>query len=472
MRSLLSVICVLFLTICQAQINEIQFEKHVGLVKSKTFNEIIKEDFNYLIFNNFTPEQGASFTAKETDTKFQVSLKVSESKYGIFTASLVANASNGIYFFDEDQGQSAQINANYFKFFRPKYKFYRPNNIDLDAFNKEIYDSLSIPKAKLDFIKNEIEKEQKSKNDTTLHKEYLNDTDEILKTIESLSESYINKCKSLGFDKLVAIKPMKINLKGKNGNLNALLIASELKAIEKSTKTIEKSLIDLEKKLASKAWTTKRLYFISGHGTYQRESFNRFTAVPDATFAQQFTLQTGDIYSARIYGGFFQHRLKPVKRKWIPTIIVLRPYLAAGRISNRLAFAETTINSNEIITDNGNNQVATNQSRTAYIGQDSYEYGNSFEMGIEAYLFPKNYNFGFFAQIGQKWNHFSRLKNVDNLELTPFRAGILIGFKKKEKKKPAVTAQLFIDRTDLSLAPNGNDSDLRVGFGLGIPFKI
>ncbi|PPK94893.1 hypothetical protein LY01_01646 [Nonlabens xylanidelens] len=467
MRSILFTLFLLVTFLSSSQINDIEFAEKKGLVTSEAFNEVVKEDFGYLIFNNFTPEQGASITAKETDTKLQVSLKVFESNYGIFTTSISANASDGVYFFDEDQGQSAQINANYFKFFKPSYKYYEPEDKDKNGFRKVVYDSLSIPKKTLEKIQTELINEQKLKKDTALYKSYLKQINKSLNHLKYLSSIYINSDKSIGFSKLKPEKAIKIDIHDKNGDLSNLKIAGELNKVVAKTDKIKKMFIGLEKMLAKKAWKTKRLWFISAHATYQRESFNRFIPNSTLSFNQQFALQTGDIFSSRIYGSYFQQRISPEKYKYIPKIIVFRPFMEFGRISNRINFSEITINSNEIIS----NTTSTNQSRTAYIGENSYEYGNSIQIGVEAYLFPVNYNFGFFAQIGHQWNHFSRLKNVKNKELTPFRAGILVGFKGKNKK-PAVTAQFFIDRTDFSLAPNGNDSDLRVGLSLGIPFKF
>jgi len=46
------------------------------------------------------------------------------------------------------------------------------------------------------------------------------------------------------------------------------------------------------------------------------------------------------------------------------------------------------------------------------------------------------------------------------------RLGDLFSLKNKENKKPLVTIQIFLDRTDLNLDSSGSDNDL--GFGLGV----
>ncbi|PZW39033.1 hypothetical protein LX95_02173 [Mesonia algae] len=52
------------------------------------------------------------------------------------------------------------------------------------------------------------------------------------------------------------------------------------------------------------------------------------------------------------------------------------------------------------------------------------------------------------------------------------RLGILFNLKNKEKDKPLVTIQTFLDRADLSLSPNGKDNDLRFGLGIGLPINL
>ena len=108
----------------------------------------------------------------------------------------------------------------------------------------------------------------------------------------------------------------------------------------------------------------------------------------------------------------------------------------------------------------------------AFIGDSRYEYGTSNSVKLETYYYPFNIPIGLFGILSYEYINFSRLKDVQDKELSPMRLGVLFNLKNKEKDKPLVTIQAFLDRTDLSLSPNGRDNDLRFGLGVGLPINI
>ena len=80
---------------------------------------------------------------------------------------------------------------------------------------------------------------------------------------------------------------------------------------------------------------------------------------------------------------------------------------------------------------------------------------------------------GLFGRIGYENIKFNRGSSADDIEKYPMRIGVLFNLKNKEKDKPVVTIQAFLDRTDLNLDPTSDpDNDLRFGLGIGLPINI
>ena len=106
-------------------------------------------------------------------------------------------------------------------------------------------------------------------------------------------------------------------------------------------------------------------------------------------------------------------------------------------------------------------------------GGNIYEYGLGASVNIDLYLFPsEDVPLGVFLEFAHEYIDFKDDKDIDDIQLTPLRLGLLYNLKNKEEDKPIVTVSLFMDRTDLSLSPNGSDNDLRFGLGVGIPINF
>ena len=144
--------------------------------------------------------------------------------------------------------------------------------------------------------------------------------------------------------------------------------------------------------------------------------------------------------------------------------------MGVNRASNISVFNNSNFNlTNSIGVDNQGNSIETIRTVSGFIGNQEYEYGTGFRMGADFYYYPFSIPIGVFGSISYEFINFSSSTKVDDIEISPMRLGILFDLKNKEKDKPAVTIQAFIDRTDLNKSPTGDNGDLRFGLGVGLP---
>ena len=472
---------------CFSFAQDVEFSDY-GAVSYPTFNRILKKDFNFLIFSNFTPKSGAAISYKDAEAKLQLSGNIYNQNSSIFNLSVETTASEGIYFFDGDRGSSATFNLNYFKFLKPNYKYVVKSPARRIAVRTDIVDLFEPLKHDLEEI-NEIAKfikNSKNKKGVTsiyqiveidIVEDLIFRSDSLLNTLKNLCRTYINLQDHLAYFYLNTnpIDYTKYDLNSKVEQVRSLDVSKIAQALEKNRvllNKLEDSVQTLEINYAKSAWTVKRKLFYSAHAFYGRESFLEYDQNGMEAFSNRFDTQRGDLYGAVIYP--FNFFYENISGKWgyMPVgKIIFRSYVGGRRLSNRASFKNTEISGQaDLGTDTAGNVITGTITRNAYLGDTAYEYGNGVNFGAELYYYPTKYDIGLFSRIGHEFQTYASGTGINNKELTPFRMGFLFGI--NNDAKTSYTVQLFIDRTDFSLAPNGKDDDLRVGFGLGIPVNF
>ncbi|RMB59149.1 hypothetical protein EAX61_08800 [Dokdonia sinensis] len=457
---------------------EIEFSDDTGLISSKAYAQKISKDFSYLILGENSPQQGLSATLNEKGSSIKLNGLLRKGLGSIISLEADLASTNGVYFFDEEKGgQKGKITVNYIKTLKG-WSFYTPNENTKEIIHYQIEELVETAYSDYYNLYNLLKKATSDGEDPRSTKG-LNETDvaqekEVNKTICTVSESYINIQQAVAFNRL-KVRPFKEipYEKGKDNKgkttYNTSKIRKELADKSKYiTESLEQKIIAVELKEAASSWTIEHLTFYGFSPFYQRESFKRFTYDSTLTFNEMFNDERGDIYGGSI---FFSHNITWGKTRTRRAFA--RATTAMARASNISTFSNSTLNfTSPVGNDAEGNPIVLNATNTAFTGNATYEYGTSNSFNIEAYIYPFNIPIGFFGNIGYEYINFSRKKDVTDKELSPLRAGIIYNIANKTKDKPLLVLQAFFDRTDLSLSPNGNDDDLRFGFGIGLPINL
>ena len=119
----------------------------------------------------------------------------------------------------------------------------------------------------------------------------------------------------------------------------------------------------------------------------------------------------------------------------------------------------------------GEDAITTQNSKKAFSSTSDYsDEGFNKNISAELYWFPIN-GYGIFGQLGYTGQNFDSGISGDK-DRYNLRAGLLFNLKNKDKLKNIFTLQLFADRSDLELAPNGDDANLKFGVKIGLPINI
>jgi hypothetical protein len=470
---------------CFSFAQDVEFEKK-RIVSNKAFGKILNEDFNFLIFNSFTPKSGASISYKDEDAKLQLSGNLYNKNSSVVNISIETTANDGIYFFDDDGGTNAAINLNFFRYTFPVYNYGKPSKSKRLAFESYViahFEKLKQELVDVNEIANNVKKikaKNQSKDYSTVNDTLIADlikrSDSSINILTKWSRTFINNQDHLAYNAIITTPNLKkYDVQTKSSKVRQLKtedIAKDLEKIRKEVLQLSDTIVKIGKEYAKEEWTVKRSFFYSAHAFYGRESFLEYDQNGMQAFSKRFDTQRGNLYGAVIYPlNFFYENLKG---RWygLPVgKLIFRSYVGGRRLSNRASFKNTEISGEvDLGTDNAGNTITGTITKNAYLGDTSYEYGNGINFGAELYYYPTKYDVGIFSRIGHEFQTYASGTEIRNKEVTPFRLGFLFGI--DNDAKTSYTVQIFIDRTDFSLSPNGKDDDLRVGFGLGIPVNF
>lgn len=499
MRAVTTIIT--FFACLAVSVSQITLEKKSNLVSKEAFSKKIAKDFNYLLLGENSPQQGLSATLNEKGSNIKINGLLYSGKDGIFTMEADLAASNGVYFFDTENGsEQGKVTLNYYKALR-SWSTYRSEKIFTKVNTKLRILSL-IAKAHSDFKRLDgllIE------NIGVIDQERNKITEEILR----LSGIYINKRQKLGYEQLKNVefkyrqgeydldKDMSINLEeliqitqGDGVQIIKSLDGADYNKIRVTNKdlgkilndyttiknyiltTLEDDINEIELANAASEWKSNHMFFLGASPFYQRESFKRFQYDPTKTFSKMFSKERGNIYGVTLSLNYSYEKGKGSRNKLAAHRFFSRISMTLNRASNISNFRTSTL---DITTPLGNDvngsPIAFGNSDKAFIGNNTYEYGFGSAFNLEMYYYPFK-SVGLFGKIGYQNIKFNRESLLKDVALYPMRLGVLFNVTGKNKSEPIVTIQTFIDRTNLNLDPNGEDKDLRFGIGIGLPINI
>jgi len=480
------------------------------LVSSYSFNKLVFKDLSHLLLGDSNLSEGieASFDGNTSEISLSGTVYSGDNRLinvkGNFSAT-----DNDIYFIDENNGSTnAKITLNYYRAFkggrwydspitsdkskRGFYKIEKAKQLEISNIIKDYYHTtvllekagISVPTID---IANSDTKQCKVENCTNNNLYSFNN--EIIKFGYSL---YVKDIDINTINKDTAyITAKKLKGSPKNNKFVTNIIKSDDEKI-KIPKTLDKEvsydidkvlalyektitamdsitskLIKIEETTAQPYWNSKKLSFFGVSPFYEREEIkNVFLENATVSFEDQFQNTSGDLFGIEgQVGYFYQAKKSTYKTKMFFT----RATLNIGRGSNIKAFTSRTYTST--ITDTINSQTITEpreRDGNFNINGNSYNFAFNLGLGGEVYWYPTE-RFGLFGLIGYNNLNFDNGKGKD-IEIYNLRLGTLFNIKSKDKE--FATLQLFADRSDLSLSPNGSDENLRFGFKIGLPFNF
>ena len=475
---------------------QVTFESKNAIVSSAAFNKKIATDFNYLILGDNSPQQGISATLNEKKSNIKINGLLYSGVSGVFTLEADLAASNGIYFFDQGNGsEKGKITFNYYKRLTSLSTFKSLNVKDRAYINLQIVDLIGKAKTKYD----ELAKLLSLVTFDTINGVDKKEKNNIDKTLRKISREYINENQSLGYDQLPSmdfdstdydleemsndsganqegpkgIRDVKIEIEG-NRKLKLLKLIKDYDAARDFIlNKLEDSINKIELQKTQKQWTNNHTLFYGISPFYERQSFKRFTYNNTQTFSEMFNQVRGDVYGVNLSINYSLEKGEGNNNRYNPQSFFTRLSMSLNRTSNISNFRNSTFEtSSNLGNDVNGNSVVFNNSDNAFIGDTRYEYGFGNQFKWEAYLYPFNAPIGLFGTIGYEKIDFSSRSTAKDKELYPMRLGILFSLANKNSKKPNITIQTFLDRTDLNLSPNGKDDDLRFGIGIGLPVSF
>lgn len=502
MKKSISLITCLFLSVCL--FGQVVFEtKKNALVSKAAFNKKTTAQFNYLILGENSPQQGISATLNEKKSNLKINGLLYSGVSGIYTIEADLAASNGVYFFDQENGsEQGKITLNYFNRLWSSSSFNSLRARDRALVNLQITELVA--KAKSDFnnlkaLMSDVKFYETPDYKEESDKQYNLDFNKKVKDkIRRIAREYINNDDDLGYDALDAEAPKfdksvyfdkdkdttttdSIGPKDirniyirKPDSLKLLKLIQEYdKATDFILNKLEDSINKIELKSSEKQWTWEKTLFLGVSPFYERQSFKRFTFDATKTFSDMFAQERGDVYGATFSLNFAMDKGQGNKSRFRPQTIFTRLSLTLNRASNISNFRNTTLEITGPIGNdvNGNPIVFTNNDK-AFVGDSVYEFGFGRLLIWDGYIYPFEAPIGIFGSIGYEKISFNRGSPIEDKELYPMRLGVLFSLVNKDTKKPNITVQAFIDRSDLNLSPNGNDNDLRFGLGVGLPVNF
>lgn len=467
-------------------------------VSDKAFSEKVSTDYNFLILGENSPQQGISATLNDDQTNIKISGNILLKGKHIISIEADLSASNGLFFFDEKNGSDkGRITGNYFLRIGESAEFYRLPPLTKTKIKLEVLELITQAKSDYGHLKNLIRKvvtERTFKDTDKLIKEDNKDSvyiklNELISnylkgskiTIESLGErnfketDYYFKNDDKEKSKRVIYNDLK---KGNVTIVNAetmklsKLLNDFFTKREFILKKLEDSIQNIELKNAEKKWASTRFWFLGISPFFERQGLKRFSFDETLSFDDMFVDERGSSYGFTATINFSQNKEIGSLNEWKPQSIFARAGISFSRSSNFSSFKNSSLGGTELIgTDVNGNPVQLSKSNEAFVEDTPLEFGFRFGAFAELYIYPFK-SIGVFGRFGYDNINFDSDSGVNDIKRMPLRTGLLFNLNNKEKDKPIVTIQAFLDRTDLRLDPSEPNNDLRFGIGVGLPINL
>ena len=488
----------LSLATLQSQI-AIDTKKESGNVSKAAYNKRISQNFNYLLFGENSPQQGISATLNDTKSNIKINGLLYSGKRGVLSMEADLSASNGVYFFDRENGsEQGKITFNYFRPIWKNVEYYKLDKFTQASTKLEILEMLTQSKNEYKALKTLVieivgrdilEDDTKDEALDKLKKftvEYINNQEDLdvfnnleerdldmsayyFKTATASEKNQTSKEQVIRFDTTGESIIVEYN---DNKNINKIL--SDYKAKKKYIiNELEAKINDVELENAESKWAGDHILFLGISPFYERQSFKRFLYDNTTSFVDMFTTERGNIYGVTLTLNYTLGKGSGSKNIYKPEFLFFRLATTLNRASNLSNFKASTLDITTPLGDDVNgNPITFTNADNAFIGDATYEYGTGAAFTFEGYYYPFQVPIGMFASIGYQIIKFNSSSDIKDKELYPLRLGLLFSLTNKDEGKPLVTIQTFIDRTNLSLSPNGKDNDLRFGLGIGLPIYL
>lgn len=483
---ILKLLLLLLFTINLAAQNSDNFR----LLSPKAYSSLLKEELNYLILGENSPQQGFGATLNNEKTELKLNGVLTDWNKSILTVEANFSATDGVYFFNnnEKSGKSSKIAFNYFKQISSLTRsVYIDKAEEVKTTKSLLVQQLLFDYAgKFNSLLNILEDKKVADDKTSISLPINTELrDKAIEKIKELFNDYIlnlnfdsNNTYSFDLKEYTKIQKNRLNVNGSVYDFDtkynlAKVYKDYREAVSFINNKLENEISKLEIKTVAKQWTSHKITYWGLNGFYERENFDRFSYDATKTFSKMFSNEKGDLFGGELSLNF-AYLMGTRNSKWQMDKFFVTASVGLNRSSNFSSFKNSTLsNITGIGNDVNNTSINTIGNKSAFTGSTIYDYGFGSEISLNFYLFPREeVPLGIFAEFSHRYVDFGDDSLAENLQITPLRLGLLLNLKNKEKDKPIFTLSFFVDRTDLSKTPNDPDEDMRIGLGLGIPINF
>lgn len=483
------------------------------MVTDDAFSKLLFDDLNFLVVGDNTPSQGFSTESTEKDTELSLKGLLLSNENSFFTFDGKFSVDDGVYFFDENEGsKKSKFTINFFKPFKASRNYPRADKdsiarslilgelkrrntyyktIEKYYISHRLMKDNGIPINNLDNKLLSIDLPEFQKIAKTLKPDYFatirnDDSDTEVVKIRMKIDAFIleNKLRvsSVGITESETYKIINIDdideksyvtSKEADKNIVSFKGLDKLKLIEiyeaslSNLDSLKANLIASDLKRAEKNWSTVTIPYFSVSSFYQRESLTIFENIPEMKFDDLFDEQFGDLFGVEATLNYYRSTRK--------NTFYVRLIGSLGRGSNFSDFKKKTYQEMQIIGGTQVDPILVANQKVGYTNSIGYSYGVRSTLGIEMYLLIKNY--GIFSTLSHNGTYYDfKKKAINDKHVYPFRAGLMANLRAKKDSKTALTLQVFIDRSDVTIDPTGTVAksidDWRLGFKFGLPIFL
>ena len=464
-------------------------------VRDTAFRQLLFNDLNFLILGDESPQKGISYEYAKDKSSLKLSGYLGKISQSFLTVDGDFKTDEGLFFFNDGDlgGTQAKVTLNFFflsdLFFNNNRRFPELINKNNELSEKRAGASILTDYTKIDFVidlyvkyealfnllektnypyketyKKKVKK-LKSKlvelgiDPTTIKHSY--DTKDYVN-----KEEYQTQIRSNFEDNSDEDNPQQDKIDFVSNQLDISKIVSEVKDVESKIDSIDHKLIKLELDINKDVWNSKHLFYFGVSPYYERQSKEFFNSkLENDTLTYAFDNLKRDVYGVNLnYNYFRQSKSNYFSRSYF------RANIEFARSSNYSDLTLSTIRKEDPL-GTGENQEALYKikDKKAYTGDMPFEYSFKAGLSIDAYVWLKE-DFGVFGNIG--YNKFNFDTNTLDKETVPLRAGLMLDINRADKKGKIAVIQAFIDRRDITVAPDGENEELRFGFKIGIPINV
>ncbi len=474
--------------------SDIVYKSNIQVSKD-AFKRLIFNDLNFLILGDDSPKQGISYEYEKDNSNLKLSAYLGKLNQSFVTVDGDFATGEGIYFFNSGKlgGSRAKVTLNWFilsdLFFNNNRQFDYLITEDLTTQKYEVNEKrassyFSNQYAQTDYIINLYIKYK------TLSEELLKSNFPYAEVIEKNMDSLREKLKDYNVDPVTLeetydLKDYKndknavlkgkfedsdnssrtTNITVKTEGINLSKVYQDIKILESEIDTLDTYLMNMELEQNEDIWNSKNVFYFGISPYYERQSKEIYTSqFHENNLNYEFNTVRRDVFGINVNYNYFRQ----LKTTFINRTFV-RINLELGRSTNFEDIKLSNINITDSLGTSANKLVTQTLEKKAYTGDLPFAYAFKKGVSLDAYLWIVE-NFGVFAKLGYNSLDF-QVNSLDNSKI-PFQTGIMFDVNRHDNKGKLAVIQAFIDRGDVTVAPENNKEELRFGFKIGIPVNL